>query len=339
MLQLNQLYFVITRKCNLFCNHCIRSSGPGISDYLTAAQFREAVDKIFPYAQKAQILISGGEPTLHKDFVDICKIASEYFPKLMINTNGLRSKYLIKAYDFCGDKLRVQISIDGNEDEHDLIRGKGTFRRTIKSIERLHQHGIQVVIASTASQKNIAGMYDLDKVLNQIPYNLWTIKREVVYGRASLLQKQIDTVSWNRFVKDTKANFRNRERLSIATMFDWPTMSQNINRKIDRNMMNCGTGISKLYINPDLTVFPCGCLEQICLGDLSKDMPDKIVTALREKIQTKIQNPVCSICSFRSMCNGGCPGSSYNHFGQFGEGDPRCPAIQEFSNKLQVNHA
>lgn len=333
MINLKQIYFVITRRCNLFCSHCIRSSGPGITDYLNKDDFRLALEKIYPYAQNAQILISGGEPTLHKNFVEMCKIASELYPEVMVNTNGLRPKYLIQAHEVCQNKLKVQISIDGDEKFHDRIRGKGTFQRSLKAVEELYRHGIDVVIASTVGEQNVSSMYALDTILSSVNYRLWTIKKEVVYGRAAFTQSKLDTNAWNRFVKDVKINFKNQDRLSIATMFDWSNMSRVMQRNIKPNVMNCGTGNSKLYINPDLTVFPCGCLEQIYLGDLSKDSVETVIELMQEKIQNIIDNPICKLCPVNAICNGGCPGSSYNYFGQFGKGDPRCSAIHDLANK------
>lgn len=330
---LEQIYFVITRRCNLSCSHCIRSSGPGISDYLGVSDFVMALEKLYPYAKNAQILISGGEPTLHGDFVEMCKKASEIYPDIMVNTNGLRLKYLLDAYEATDKKLKVQISIDGDEEFHDNIRGKGTFQRSLRNINELSKHGVFVVIASTVGKNNFLGIKSLDSVLDDINYAIWTIKREVVFGRATL-KNQLDTSSWNNFAKDAKQTFKNTDRLRISTMFDWHNMGKAINRPHKNNIMNCGTGTSKLYINPDLTVFPCGCLEQINLGDLSKDNAQSVILSMLEKIPNKPLNSICQLCPFKTLCNGGCPGSAYNYFGNFYSGDPRCPAIKDLSNKL-----
>ncbi len=332
--EFKQIYFVITRRCNLFCSHCIRSSGPSISDYLSVTDARVALEKMQPYAKQAEVLISGGEPTLHSDFSEICKIACDLYPEVTVNTNGLRLSYLLKAATVRGSRLKVQISIDGDEPLHDKIRGKGTFKRSIKAIQELSEQGVHVTVATTVGQSNITSISNLDKVLESVDFSVWTIQREVVYGRAAFAKNYLNTNSWNKFAKNVKLTFKNLHKLSIATMFDWQGLDHLMKSKNSNRIRNCGTGMSKIYINPDLTVFPCGCLEQIQLGDLSKNTVSDIIIKIKEIIGELVRNPICKSCPFVSVCNGGCPGASYNYFGEFGKGDPRCPAINSFADQL-----
>lgn len=340
MPHLEQIYFIITRKCNLFCAHCIRSSGPSICDSLSLEAFRSAITKLHPFASNAQLLISGGEPTLHAHFHNMVHEACLLYPKVIINTNGLRKAHLIKAHEISNGKLTVQISIDGDEQLHDAIRGKDSFRRSMNTVQELAKHNINVIIATTVGSANLPSIPQLDKTLQDLSFSDWTIQREVIYGRASLSKNQLDTSTWNNFAKSSTTDFLNKHRLKIATMFDWGNMHNTLKKNKVNKVLNCGTGSKKLYINPDLTAFPCGCMEELIVGDLKKDSGKTVMMNLKKTFtDTMIRNPICKACPFTSICNGGCPGASKNYFGTFGQGDPRCAAIQDLAIKTKDAHA
>lgn len=326
-ISLKQVYFIITRRCNLFCSHCIRSSGPNLTDRLTLKQFTDASLKLQPFAQYAEILISGGEPTLHQEFRSIVKTACSIFKRVTINTNGLRER-LLKDVASDNQNLGVQISIDGDETYHNKIRGLNTFNRSMATIRSLVDLGITVTVATTLSSVNMNSMYNLDEQLTQLPFNKWTIQREVIYGRAKG-GNAINTDDWNNFASYVMENFKNKNRIIINSMFNFANLAKKLHTRDSSHILNCGTGTSKLYINPDLTVFPCGCMEEIILGDLSFDSSEAVL----EKMSLLPINPSstspCKVCPFYQVCKGGCPGSSLHMFGSFGVGDFRCRAVKD----------
>lgn len=86
----------ITNGCNLQCSNCTRFVGhhkkPFFMDLPTVAK---AIDSLEGYP--GQIGIMGGEPTLHPQFAEICKLVQEKIPnrrQRALWTNGLRwNKY------------------------------------------------------------------------------------------------------------------------------------------------------------------------------------------------------------------------------------------------------
>lgn len=328
MVVLKQIYFIITRRCNLFCSHCIRSSGPGLEDFLSFDQIKQALLKLSSSAYEAELLISGGEPTLHSDFIEVCKVASSLFSQVTINTNGLKEKTLLEASNLFPGKIAFQISIDGDKESHELIRGKGTFDRSLACAAKL-AFTSNVFIATTVSDSNIHTIDKLDKELKDIDFYRWVLQRSVNYGRSALATRQLTTTEWNAFARSVIKNYLNAHRIKVSTMFDGQALSRNLqNKGATPKIRNCGTGTSKLYINPDLTVFPCGCLEEINLGNLLQDKIETILDRMSSLSIRPRDGSVCTKCPFLELCNGGCPGASYNYFGEFGLGDPRCPAVE-----------
>jgi len=122
------------------------------------------------------INVSGGEPFLRQDIVELVKTLHEACPKarIVISTNG----YLT---DLIKDKMReilkfapdagVGISIDGIGEMHDKIRGiPGGFNLSIKTVKTLREElGMKNLrLAFTISKQNVEHLckvYDLSREL------------------------------------------------------------------------------------------------------------------------------------------------------------------------------
>lgn len=77
----------VTERCNANCQNCFNSNSRSnkemsISDFLDLCIYLR--ENKFNYLK-----IMGGEPTIHNNFMDIIKIAQNYFPGISIFTNGL----------------------------------------------------------------------------------------------------------------------------------------------------------------------------------------------------------------------------------------------------------
>ena len=100
---------------------------------------------------------------------------------------------------------------------------------------------------------------------------------------------------------------------NIATSSNRPNLST----------QNCGTGRSKLYINPNGTVYPCACMEKKITGDFKIDTVNAILNKLSVlPIQPK-REATCHTCPAWELCHGGCPGAS-SRAKLPNLGDPRC---------------
>ncbi|TMM45385.1 radical SAM/SPASM domain-containing protein [Colwellia ponticola] len=323
--QLEQTYLLLTRKCNLSCSHCIRSSNPSFTEMIDIDLAFQIISQLSLIRKEAVILISGGEPTLHPSFYEIVEKSAKSFRKVVVNTNGLRFSQLKRVADF--ENVSIQISLDGDEKTHNGIRGEGTFKKTLININKLFDLGINVTIASTVTRHNLHSFNKLDHALSQINFLYWNVKRVVGSGRADDGDDVI-TPEWNKFVSKIKYESTNSRRLRIAPMFSETAIYNSANTsKESKNSsllaQNCGTGRSKLYINPNGTVYPCACMEENITGDFKINTTDEILNGLSTlPIKPKLE-ATCHTCPAWELCHGGCPGaSSRARFPNLG--DPRC---------------
>lgn len=324
---LKQCYLLLTRKCNLSCSHCIRSSGPEFTEFITVELCEKIFSELSDQTRNAQILISGGEPTLHPKFLDIVTQAYNIFDSVMVNTNGLNF-YKLSRLEPLKDKVRIQISIDGDFSTHESIRGRGTYHKTLENINKLSALGLKVTVATTVANNNVKSIAGMDRDLEKTSFAVWSIKRIVGYGRAED-HDDISSDDWNFFFKDVKVGFLNKSRIAIRPMFSIASISSMevanySNPELSRRGTNCGTGRSKLYINPNGSVYPCACMEHKIIGNFVHESYSNISAKLSGLNIEPKKSSICHKCRLWNVCRGGCPGISERNLKN---GDPRCPIV------------
>lgn len=278
------------------------------------------------------IVITGGEPSLHKRYSDIVRVMSEKAKTVTVTSNGTLDLQLDKLKNL--ENLFFQISLDGDEKIHDRIRGNNAFSRAWHTLQMMEFLQIKYSVASVVSIKNRFGIFDLiDKLEKLKSMAYWRVSYEMPFGSASGIEDIMSAEEWNSFVDDIlkKVNFR----LKIKKLFPFNLYEK---RWIDleqtafkcRRSINCGSGVNKIYIYPDFRVYPCTCLTDFCVGQLGKQLFCEIMNG--EKIKTFSEYGLkhesdCLDCKYMSVCNGGCIGMSYHYFGKLGMGDLRCPNL------------
>ena len=82
----------ITDRCNLTCPTCYAGSSPTYGRHRTLEEVKKMLDTVVENEREPDVVqISGGEPTLHPQFLEILDYAKSLpIRHLMLNTNGIR---------------------------------------------------------------------------------------------------------------------------------------------------------------------------------------------------------------------------------------------------------
>ncbi|PKH23545.1 radical SAM protein [Enterobacterales bacterium CwR94] len=135
-----KLVIKMTNTCNLRCTHCFqwREGGFHHDQDPTAIPF-DKCQHLFDFVarNKPDIILNGGEATLHRDFGKFVDTFAEMGCFIHICTNGLSIRKHYAVFERWHNQLAFLISLDGTGDTHDNIRGKGTWRKTLAAIELL----------------------------------------------------------------------------------------------------------------------------------------------------------------------------------------------------------
>src|SRR5574344_1391439 len=171
--QFQSLYLITTTSCNLDCDYCFYRSSSSQSlkhrENMSFETAKQAIDKFYDLVSKneitkdywQQITFYGGEPLINKNLlfkaIPYVKRKFKKYTTIVINTNLiLLDDEIIKL--FKENNVEVQVSLDGNRQQHDLhrktIKGKGTYDVVIKNMKTLLSNGIKVLPMITATDSN-----------------------------------------------------------------------------------------------------------------------------------------------------------------------------------------
>ena len=102
--------------------------------------------------------VTGGEPFLRPDFLAILEeMVGAGFDCYVLSNGTIITPERAQALAGLGVK-GVQVSLEGPEEIHDEIRGRGSFAASLKGIQNLLDAGVQVSVNATLSRLNAGAM-------------------------------------------------------------------------------------------------------------------------------------------------------------------------------------
>lgn len=161
----------IGELCNLSCRHCVYHKslqGPHpdrhIVEYVASLLAQGRLNPMW-------LSLAGKEPALFPDetirVLQAARMGTQARTILMTNALMLNNDSLRQRLRGLVDL--VDVSIDGNKQYHEWMRGKGTFAKTFTAVQKLEAEGFFVSIIATAvnASGQIQSIVDLAKRLNR----------------------------------------------------------------------------------------------------------------------------------------------------------------------------
>jgi len=140
----------LTYLCNSRCRHCsiwkIYKYCPSkVREELTFEEIKAMFEKSRYLSKLKSIMLTGGEPFLRKDFVEICGFFVSKYPQagICIPTNAVDPNLVVKKleelmhnYNPNPRNIYISISLDGIGRTHDEIRGvTGNYQNVLRLIQ------------------------------------------------------------------------------------------------------------------------------------------------------------------------------------------------------------
>lgn len=140
-----------TMRCNLKCEGCY-SANYSRKDLIDTATFHRIVGEARDLGIHF-VVVSGGEPFIRKDFLDVAAAYPEVL--FMTYTNGtfISDDNLAPKLAELGNIMPC-ISVEGFDEETDKRRGKGTFRKIIDAMGQLRNEGVLFGFSATPMRHN-----------------------------------------------------------------------------------------------------------------------------------------------------------------------------------------
>ncbi len=329
----------LTEACNLRCRHCYQGE-PG-TDEMPLSDMKKVVAEVsdmiaawsedYDVAFSRSMNVTGGEPFLRKDlFAILGEIKQRGFECYLLTNGTLITRERAAMLADLGVN-GVQVSIEGPEDVHDAIRGKGSFAASASGIEHLVDAGLTVTLNVTLSNLNASSMKQIIAFGSHAGARRIGFSRLVPAGKGrSLLPQMLKAEQ----VRELYESLLSLEIKALEIVTGDPVAAQMKTRSNgdagNTAVSGCSAGVSGLTILPNGNVTPCRRLP-LSLGNVRRDSlrelwaTSPVLEALRDRGRYRGK---CRNCGRWALCRG-CRAIAYAYARSQGENDflaedPQC---------------
>jgi MoaA/NifB/PqqE/SkfB family radical SAM enzyme len=259
--------------------------------------------------------ITGGEPFLYPDLIQIADYASHYLESLReitIGTSTLASENFAKIFISFRKHLNpeimlhVAVSLDGVGKIHDKVRGvKGSYQKAIEAIKRFQEicvsENMGVNVNCTFSAVNFLTVKDVIKLNGDLNVNL-----SLTYACQNDLYLDNTQYSDGFYIED-----ENVKQL-LACIQDWTKCNHISNTekhylKMTSSMLqgeerssSCVLQKNGAFLDIDNTLYPCGTVSSLPYGSLNTHTFDQLFYSEKAKeIRKELLENHCPRC----FCN------------------------------------
>lgn len=329
----------MTRRCNLRCIYCFadaryvrRAAAPTGVPATRTGGVLAIVDQILALDLR-RILITGGEPLLAPDLVEVIGRFSARGVRVQLATNAALLD------DSLAGRLRevglrdVQAKLDSSEPaiQDELCGVRGSFDTLINGIRILKAHSFVTSVASVVTARNVRTIPRVVELCAELgvdevrprPYSagIWALA-----GRGGeALHASADDIAW---LEARLAELRERYR---GTMIVKPMALDPLRRKPEHALPACTGMMCSCTILDNGLVVPCETLadfaEEFVMGDATQQPLVDIWASERTQAWLRRERPridgPCRSCAEFARCKGGCPWRAYVAYGGWSI-DPTC---------------
>ncbi len=343
-----------TRSCNLRCLHCYYTASPERApDEVSTEEARRMIDDLAAFRVPV-LLISGGEPLMRRDILELAEYASGKGIRVTLSTNGTlitrdtvrRLKEIQVGY--------VGISFDGVGSVHDYFRARdGAFAASVQALRLCLEEGQKVGVRFTMNRHNreelprIFDFIEAEHIPRACFYHL------VYSGRGAQLREQDLTHEETRaaldLIMERAAAFARsghpREILTVDNHADGVYVylklrelgsprAEQVRQLLAANGGN-RSGIAIAAIDHAGNVHPDQFTLNHTLGNIRQQPFSQIWSSDEHPILRGLRNRKsllkgrCAQCQWLDLCNGNFRARAEAAFGDFWAHDPACYLTDE----------
>ena len=306
----------ITNKCPLHCSQCYKKSKPKI---MAKTKFKQIIDECSEIGV-GSIMINGGEPMTHEDFVEMVQYVSE---KDMMNYCFLSGYGVTQKVIDQLDKLRISISISLNG-SIEMVNGlsRDGYKYANNAISLLKYSNINWGINWVARHDNISDFNDLIYYAIKNGANHINVIANKING-----DKLISPMDYSDYVLLRKyiENYRSKIDIHVESCFS--IMNAFMETNMPALYKGCMAGILACFVDIDGNYHPCSHLFYPEKFDSIKEYwSDSLYLKQLRSIDLKTSQ-FCMECERNGDCRF-CRAVSYETSIDFNIGFKRCPVIK-----------
>ena len=346
-----RLDFELTPGCDHKCAHCYNvwtaAEGDPQAGYDTRGQLRTPaftamMTDVVRQTGARHITITGGEPLLRKDALDIIEHACGCVDTVSVITNGSHVDAATATRMARAGVRQVQLTLlAGERALHDRLKGAECFDDTLRAAVELVEAGVPVQVCFVAMHENwqeFARVMELCYALGirGISYNRMSPTGGAIHHVARLMPT----------VEQIEANLETAEQLgrawgiAVSTAMPIPPCLIRLERYGWVRFGFCSTGSASpnIVIDGKGNVRSCN-LASGLMGNVLRQPWSEIFAGSYQREFKRNVPEMCRGCAYETSCQGGCKESGFATFGDHTHPEPLLWLANNPSAREQLGEA
>lgn len=323
----------LTSSCDHACGHCYNvwnaPKGDAQGGYprgqLPTSETLAMIDKAVRESGAGHVTITGGEPLLRKDALQLVERVSALVPSVQLITNGSHvTPEVARRLAALGVKSVQLTLLSASRERHDRQKGRACFDDTVRAATELLEAGVPVqgcFVATRANEGELASVLEVFYALGAraLSYNRMAPAGGSVRAIDELLPS-VEQVEADLAVADRLGR---RWGIRISTAMPIPPCLIRAERTPWVKFGFCSVGASapSFAVDPLGNVRPCNLSADI-LGNVRTTPFSEIAAHPAIRTFRDAVPPLCRGCRFEASCRGGCKASAFAAFGDLRRPEP-----------------
>lgn len=337
-IEFGQIQIEITGRCNMNCDHC-RASNQSKKDMPL-----NQIIKIIKFARQfspnyKEIILSGGEPLMHKRFPQVLKrVRMNGGEFITITTNGslITKKHLniIKKLKF--KRVILSISLDSlRPEEHDQFRKHPrAFEKAKLALKLISEYNAKEIIPSMRSTIKPSQIKEMKKMVSFAKkIGCKRVSFSAIHPAGKAIKRKDLWMNKNqkkRFIEEIYKLKKLFPKINVTTNDPLKCLvrgKSDIGKKNELIFDGCGAGAITFNVNSDGIMTPCALLDFPLMKIFPKSIEEiteeyKNNPFIKKMLKMELKGK-CGKCKMKYQCGGCRARALIQNKDIFGE-DPHC---------------
>jgi len=301
----------LTYGCNNQCPHCYNESNRFDMPSLKLEDWYKVFDKIADLGIP-HVILTGGEATLHPDFLNIVRYADQKGMIVGLNSNGRflsHAPFMASAAE--AGLNHVQVTLGSCYPEiHNKMMGVNSYEQTVKGISVALESGIHVITNTTLMQINRDHVTEIIDFIYKLGIRTFAMNG-MIYSGGGFHSNAIRVDVMTSLIAKVK-NLAGKKGMR----FLWYTPTEYCELSplaLDVGLKKCNAGEYSVCIEPNGEVLPCQSYYVTAGNFLTESWGNiwrsDLFRSFREREDLLLQVMLpekCNYCPDLLVCGGGC---------------------------------